>query len=175
MYVEMVLCYVRLSGQVSDYVIAEYDLDDIVRQAVRKFAPVFIRSRCRLVYEPLNRKVLTDEKWLLAVIEQILSNSLKYTEAAGKPDPCVEICMEDDSVLVIRDNGIGIASEDLPRIFEKGYTGCNGRTDKKSTGLGLYLCSRICRNLGHGIAAVSEAGKGTEIRLDLSRKAVKTE
>ena len=174
-YVEMVLCYVRLSGQVSDYVIAEYDLDDIVRQAVRKFAPVFIRSRCRLVYEPLNRKVLTDEKWLLAVIEQILSNSLKYTEAAGKPDPCVEICMEGYSVLVIRDNGIGIASEDLPRIFEKGYTGCNGRTDKKSTGLGLYLCSRICRNLGHGIAAVSEAGKGTEIRLDLSRKAVKTE
>ena len=174
-YVEMVLCYVRLSGQVSDYVIAEYDLDAIVRQAVRKFAPVFIRSRCRLVYEPLNRKVLTDEKWLLAVIEQILSNSLKYTEAAGKDDPWVEIWMEDDSVLVIRDNGIGIASEDLPRIFEKGYTGCNGRTDKKSTGLGLYLCSRICRNLGHGIAAVSEAGKGTEIRLDLSRKAVKTE
>ena len=96
-------------------------------------------------------------------------------KALGKPDPCVEICMEDDSVLVIRDNGIGIASEDLPRIFEKGYTGCNGRTNKKSTGLGLYLCSRICRNLGHGIAAVSEAGKGTEIRLDLSRKAVKTE
>ena len=183
-YVEMVLCYVRLSGQVSDYVIAEYDLDDIVRQAVRKFAPVFIRSRCRLVYEPMNRTVLTDEKWLVAVIEQILSNSLKYTEAAGKSDPYVEISMDDadgadgmegGTVLVIRDNGIGIASEDLPRIFEKGYTGCNGRTDKKSTGLGLYLCSRICRNLGHGIAAVSEAGEGTEIRLNLSRKAVRTE
>ena len=183
-YVEMVLCYVRLSGQVSDYVIAEYDLDDIVRQAVRKFAPVFIRSRCRLVYEPLNCSVLTDEKWLVAVIEQILSNSLKYTEAAGKDDPYVEICMDDANdadgkesgcVLVIRDNGIGIAAEDLPRIFEKGYTGCNGRTDKKSTGLGLYLCSRICRNLGHGIGAVSEAGEGTEIRLDLSRKALKTE
>ncbi|MGN1144333.1 MAG: sensor histidine kinase [Anaerovoracaceae bacterium] len=183
-YVEMVLCYVRLSGQVSDYVIAEYDLDDIVRQAVRKFAPVFIRSRCRLVYEPLNRTVLTDEKWLVAVIEQILSNSLKYTEAAGKDDPYVEISMDDADdadgadgadgkesgcVLLIRDNGIGIAAEDLPRIFEKGYTGCNGRTDKKSTGLGLYLCSRICRNLGHGIAAVSEAGEGTEIRLNLSR------
>ena len=82
-YVEMVLCYVRLSGQVSDYIIAEYDLDDIIRQAVRKYAPVFIRSRCRLVYEPLNRTVLTDEKWLVFVIEQILSNSLKYTEAAG--------------------------------------------------------------------------------------------
>ncbi|MGN1412744.1 MAG: ATP-binding protein [Anaerovoracaceae bacterium] len=183
-YVEMVLCYVRLSGQVSDYVIAEYDLDAIVRQAVRKFAPVFIRSRCRLVYAPLNCTVLTDEKWLVAVIEQILSNSLKYTEAAGKPDPYVEICMDDahgadgkesGCVLVIRDNGIGIAAEDLPRIFEKGYTGCNGRMDKKSTGLGLYLCSRICRNLGHGIAAVSEAGEGTEIRLDLSRKALKTE
>ena len=174
-YVEMVLCYVRLSGQVSDYIIAEYDLDDIIRQAVRKYAPVFIRSRCRLVYEPLNRTVLTDEKWLVFVIEQILSNSLKYTEAAGKPDPYVEICMEGDSVLVIRDNGIGIAAEDLPRIFEKGYTGCNGRTDKKSTGLGLYLCSRICRNLGHGIEAASEAGEGTEIRLDLSRYDMGTE
>lgn len=174
-YVEMVLCYVRLSGQVSDYIIAEYDLDDIIRQAVRKYAPVFIRSRCRLVYEPLNRTVLTDEKWLVFVIEQILSNSLKYTEAAGKPDPYVEICMEGDSVLVIRDNGIGIAAEDLPRIFEKGYTGCNGRTDKKSTGLGLYLCSRICRNLGHGIEAVSEAGEETEIRLDLSRYDMGTE
>ena len=174
-YVEMVLCYVRLSGQVSDYIIAEYDLDDIIRQAVRKYAPVFIRSRCRLVYEPLNRTVLTDEKWLVFVIEQILSNSLKYTEAAGKPDPYVEICMEGDSVLVIRDNGIGIAAEDLPRIFEKGYTGCNGRTDKKSTGLGLYLCSRIGRNRGHGIEAVSEAGEGTEIRLDLSRYDMGTE
>ena len=78
-------------------------------------------------------------------------------------------------MLVIRDNGIGIAAEDLPRIFEKGYTGCNGRTDKKSTGLGLYLCSRICRNLGHGIEAVSEAGEGTEIRLDLSRYDMGTE
>ena len=128
--------------------------------------------------------MLTDEKWLVAVIEQILSNSLKYTEAAGKDDPYVEICMDDADgadgkesgcVLVIRDNGIGIAAEDLPRIFEKGYTGCNGRTDKKSTGLGLYLCSRICRNLGHGIEAASEAGEGTEIRLDLSRYAVRTE
>lgn len=178
-YVDMVLCHVRLSGNVSDYVIGEYDLDGIIRQAVRRFAPVFIRSRCRLTYEPVNCRVLTDEKWLRFVVEQILSNSLKYTEAVPKNGesftPEIEIFMEEPEILVIRDNGIGIAPEDLPRIFEKGYTGRGGRTDQKSTGLGLYLCRQISCNLGHTISAASEAGKGTEIRIDLSRQKLDVE
>lgn len=161
-YVEMVLCYLRLEAPATDYLIREYDLDGIIKQAVRKYASQFIRRKIRLEYEPLNCRVLTDEKWLLFVIEQILSNALKYTRSGT-----IAITLEEPKTLCIRDTGMGIAPEDLPRIFEKGYTGFNGRTDKKASGIGLYLCRRICRNLGHEITAGSAAGRGTEIRLDL--------
>lgn len=163
-YVEMVLCYLRLDGEGSDYVIREWDLDSIIRQALRKFASQFIRNHCLLVYEPVQCRVMTDEKWLLFVIEQVLSNGLKYTRMGQGQ---IEIEMESPMILVIRDSGIGIAPEDLPRIFERGYTGYNGRADKKSTGLGLYLCRRITENLGHRIWAESVVGEGTEIRIDL--------
>lgn len=160
-YAEMVLCYLRLDSDSSDLVIKEYDLDGIVRQAVRKFSSQFIRRRLKLIYEPLNKTVLTDEKWLLFVIEQIISNAVKYT-----PSGEVEIYCEEPLTLCIRDTGIGIAPEDLPRIFEKGYTGCNGRLDKKASGIGLYLCKRICEKLGHKISAESD-GTGTIIKISL--------
>lgn len=176
-YVEMVLCYLRLCSHTSDYVIREYDLDSVVKQAVRKYASLFIRSRCRLDYKPLQCQVLTDEKWLLFVIEQLLDNALKYTAGKDTADggrnsgremgPAVEILLEEPKTLVIRDNGIGIAPEDLPRIFEKGYTGYNGREDRKSTGLGLYLCRQITEKLGHKIWATSQPGVGSEIHIDL--------
>ena len=162
-YVDMVLCYLRLDTDTRDYVIAVYDLDDILRQALRKFAGQFIGKKIHLDYQPLNVQVMTDEKWLLFVIEQILSNALKYTQQG-----CVSIYLESPKILCIRDTGMGIAPEDLPRIFEKGYTGYNGRRDKKASGLGLYLCARICRNLGHGISAESEPDKGTVIKLNLN-------
>ena len=104
------------------------------------------------------------------MIEQVISNALKYTREGR-----VEIFVRPEKILVIKDNGIGIAAEDLPRIFERGYTGYNGRADKKSTGIGLYLCRRIAENLGHKISAVSEAGKGTEIRIDLQNYNYKAE
>ena len=169
-YVEMVLCYLRLDENASDYVIRYCDLDSILRQAVRKYAPQFIRNKCRLTYEPVNCRVLTDEKWLLFIIEQVISNALKYTREGQ-----VEIFVKPQQTLVIKDNGIGIAPEDLPRIFERGYTGYNGRADKKSTGIGLYLCRRIAERLGHRITAVSEAGKGTEIWIDLQNYNYKAE
>ena len=162
-YVDMVLCYLRLDTDTRDYVIAVYDLDDILRQALRKFAGQFIGKKIHLDYQPLNAQIMTDEKWLLFVIEQILSNALKYTQQG-----CVSIYLESPKILCIRDTAMGIAAEDLPRIFEKGYTGYNGRTDKKASGLGLYLCARICRNLGHGISAESEPDKGTVIKLNLN-------
>ena len=163
-YVEMVLGYLRLESTSSDYVIRNYVLDDIVRQAVRKFASQFIRRKLRLEYAPLNVNVITDEKWLLFVIEQVLSNALKYTRSGS-----VSITLEEPKTLCIRDTGIGIAPEDLPRIFEKGFTGYNGREDKKSTGIGLYLCRRVMDRLNHGISIVSRPGQGTLVRLDLSR------
>lgn len=168
-YAEMVLCYLRLDSDSSDLVIKEYDLDGIVRQAVRKFSSQFIRRRLKLIYEPLNKTVLTDEKWLLFVIEQIISNAVKYT-----PSGEVEIYCEEPLTLCIRDTGIGIASEDLPRIFEKGYTGCNGRLDKKASGIGLYLCKRICGKLGHKISAES-GGTGTIIKISLETHKIEIE
>ena len=168
-YVEMVMCYLRLDSDASDYVIREYDLDAIIRQALRENASVFIRKKLSLHYEPLQVKVLTDEKWLLFVIGQVLSNALKYT-----PSGSITISMKEPKILCIRDTGIGIAPEDLPRIFERGYTGGNGRTDRQASGIGLYLCRRICRNLGHTITAVAH-GDGTELQIDLQREKLEIE
>ncbi len=163
-YVEMVLCYLRINSDYTDYVIKEYDLDGIVRKAVRKFSRTFIRKKLSLDYEPLNAKVLSDEKWLAFVVEQVLSNAVKYTQSGG-----VKIYLEQPLTLCIADTGIGIASEDLPRIFDKGSTGLNGRLEQKSSGMGLYLCKNICKKLGHSITA--ESGKngksGTVIRINL--------
>lgn len=163
-YAEMALQYIRLDSDSNDFVIKRYDLDTIIRQAVRRYAPLFIRRKLRLDYHPAETDVLTDEKWLVFVIEQLLSNAVKYT-AKG----CVTIKFSDNKLSVC-DTGIGIASDDLPRIFEKGYTGMSGRTDKKSTGLGLYLCKNICDKLGHELSAHSEVGKGSEFFIDLSSK-----
>lgn len=169
-YVEMVLMFLRLNSESTDYVIKEYDLDSIVRQAVKKFAGEFIVRKLHLVYEPLHTTVITDEKWLTFVIEQILSNALKYT-----PSGSITITLAPEKKLCIRDTGIGIAPEDLPRIFENGYTGYNGRLDKKASGIGLYLCKRICTNLGHAIEAESTVGKGTVITVNLAQAALEVE
>ena len=169
-YVEMVLSYLRLDSDSSDYVFQEYDLDSIIRQAVHKYAPLFVRKKLRLFYEPVNVKVLTDEKWLLFILEQILSNSIKYTQEGS-----VSITLAPDKVLNISDTGIGIAPEDLPRIFEKGFTGYNGRSDKKSTGLGLYLCKKAAGRLSHKISVQSKPGAGTVVSIDLDTKMLRTE
>ncbi len=169
-YVEMVLMFLRLDSGSTDYVIRECELDSIVRSAVRKFAGEFINRRLSLNYSMPETRVLTDEKWLSFVIEQVLSNALKYTREGS-----ISITLESPKTLCISDTGIGIAPEDMPRIFEKGFTGYNGRGDMKASGIGLYLCRRICRNLGHSISAESEPGKGTMIRIGLYRDKLEVE
>lgn len=169
-YVSMVLAFLRLDSDVKDYVFREQDLDGIIKEAVRKLASQFIRKRIRLCYEPLRVSVLTDEKWLSFVVEQVLSNALKYT-AEGS----ITIELEEPLTLCIRDTGIGIAPEDLPRVFEKSYTGYNGRSDKKASGIGLYLCRKICENLGHGISVRSSQDSGTTVRIRLDREKIETE
>lgn len=161
-YVQMALTYLRLGSDSSDYVIRSCALDDIVRPAVRRFAGEFIQRKIQLNYQMLNYTVITDEKWLGFVVEQVLSNALKYT-----PQGSVSIYMEPEGVLCIRDTGIGIAPEDLPRVFEKGYTGYNGRSHRKASGLGLYLCREILTRLGHSVSAESQVDHGTTIRIDL--------
>ena len=169
-YVEMVLTYLRLEGEGTDYVFREAKLDDIVRPALRRFAGEFIARRLTLDYTPTDVRVLTDEKWLSFVIEQVLSNALKYTPQGG-----VSVYVEEPKTLCIRDTGIGIAPEDLPRVFERGYTGLQGRADKRASGIGLYLCRRICRNLGHTITAESRPGEGTTVRIKLEEKKITVE
>lgn len=161
-YVEMVLSYLRLGSETSDYMFKEYDLDRIIRQAIHKYASQFIRRKIQLKYDGVNMKVLTDEKWLLFIIEQILSNSIKYT-----PQGSVTISVTPDKILKISDTGIGIAAEDIPRIFDKGFTGYNGRSNKKSTGIGLYLCKTAADRLSHKISVESEPGVGTSVFIDL--------
>ena len=158
----MALSYVRLESEQTDYVIKQYSLDSIVKQSVRKYAPLFISKKIRLDIEDTDLIVNTDEKWLGFVIEQILSNSLKYTSSGS-----ISISYETPKTLIISDTGIGIAPEDIPRIGEKGFTGYNGRTFRKSTGLGLYLCKEILTRLSHSMAISSEVGKGTTVKIDL--------
>ena len=165
-YVEMALSYIRLGNMASDLKLQWYSMDEIIKPAVKKYSKLFILKKIKLKYEPIENKILTDEKWLGLVVEQILSNALKYTN-----EGTISIYLEPkkENVLVIEDTGIGIWQEDLPRVFEKGFTGYNGRTDKKSTGIGLYLCKSIVDKLNHRIYISSEVSKGTKIFLNLNR------
>lgn len=169
-YVEMVLMYLRLDSDSSDYVIKEHEIGSIVKTAVKKFSGEFISRKISLDMKELAGTIITDDKWLSFVIEQVISNALKYTRKGT-----ISIYMEEPKILCIKDTGIGIAPEDLPRIFEKGYTGYNGRADKKASGIGLYLCKRICTNLGHQISAVSEIDQGTLMRISLKQERLKVE
>ena len=164
-YVSMVLTYLRLEGSSTDYVIRETDLDSILRPVFKQFAGEFISRKLKLDYTPVNKRVLTDEKWLAFVVEQLLSNALKYTPAGT-----VSVYLEEPAVLCIRDTGIGIAPEDLPRVFERSYTGLTGRADKRASGLGLSLCRQVCDRLGHGLSIESAPDQGTTVRVDLGTR-----
>lgn len=169
-YVEMVLTFLRLDSDSTDYLIKEYDLDEIIRPAIRKFSREFILKKLKLEYEPIEFKTITDSKWLSFIIEQVISNAVKYTS-----EGYVRLYMSEPGILCIEDTGVGISEEDLPRIFENGYTGFNGREDKRASGIGLYLCKRISDNLGHKIYAESKVGEGTKIFLDMRAKKLDVE
>ena len=178
-YVEMVLGYLRTEDMSSDLKLSRCSLDPIIREQIHKYAGIFVSKKLSLTYEGISESVLTDEKWLGFVIGQILSNALKYTRTGG-----IRIYLKDASdmdnvsntppvapvTLVIEDTGIGIRAEDLPRIFEKGYTGVNGRENNRATGIGLYLSRKIMNRLGHRIYVTSKEGKGTKVFLEFSQE-----
>ena len=164
-YVEMVLTYIRLDSTSSDYVITKINLDEVVKDTVKKYAALFINKKIKLNYVSHETMVISDKKWLSFAFEQILGNSVKYSSTNG------EITIETfENKLVIEDKGIGIKEEDLPRIFEKGFTGFNGRYEKKSSGLGLYLCKKTLDKLGHHIEISSTVGKGTRVEITFPKE-----
>ena len=158
-YVEMALNYLRVEDISSDLVFKKHELEDMVRQVIRKYAKIFISKKIKIDFKLTKACIVTDEKWFIFVLEQIISNALKYIKKGQ-----IFIYMKEKS-LVIEDTGIGIPAEDLPRIFEKGFTGYNGRENKKSTGIGLYLCKNIMDKLQWNITVDSEVGSGTKIYL----------
>lgn len=171
-YVGMVLQYLRTESMNADLLLKTYSLDGIIKQAVRNYSKIFIRKRIRLNYNDVHKEVLTDEKWLCFVLEQALSNALKYTDKGE-----ISIYMDNSrpDTLVIEDTGIGIEPEDLPRIFEKGFTGYTGRMDNKSTGIGLYLCKKILNKLSHTIMIDSVPGKGTRVMIGFPKADISDE
>ena len=164
-YVEMVLTYIRLDSISSDYVITKINLDEVVKDSVKKYATIFINKKIKLNYVSHETMVISDKKWLSFAFEQILGNSVKYSNANG--EITIETC---ENKLIIEDNGMGIKEEDLPRIFEKGFTGFNGRYEKKSSGLGLYLCKKTLDKLGHHIEISSKVGEGTRIEITFPKE-----
>lgn len=164
-YVEMVLTYIRLGSETSDYVITSINLDEVVRENIKRYATLFINKKIKLNYVSHETYVISDKKWLGFAFEQLLSNAIKYTKSGGE----ISINIS-ESKLVIEDNGIGIYEEDLPRIFEQSFTGLNGRYEKKSSGLGLYLCKKTLDKLQHKIEITSEVNKGTKVIVSFPKK-----
>ena len=160
--VDQALYFARLNNFSNDYLIQEQDLNDIVKSCIRTNKRLFISKRIGIHFDITDKKVLTDEKWLSFIINQILSNSLKYTKSGGK----IEIFTTTNNnniELHLKDDGIGIADQDISRIFNKGFTGSNGRqSGSKSTGMGLYLVKNMIDKLGHTIQIKSQENQGTE-------------
>lgn len=160
-YVGMALQYQRVSSTENDFVLEKVSVDGVIRDTIKKYAKIMIRRHIGINYSGTGQEVYTDGKWLAFMLEQILSNAIKYTPRGFVT---IETAEEKDRFFItIKDTGIGIKAEDLPRVFEKGYTGYNGHADKKATGIGLYLCRQMADKLGHTIRMESEIGKGTKV------------
>lgn len=162
--VEQVLYYSRADSFSKDYFISDVHLDKVVKESVKNHAKIFINKRIQIRLHNLDTSVLTDKKWLSYIVDQIISNALKYTDKEGT----IECYCEKDKkeqLLIIKDNGIGIKAEDLERVFEKGFTGTAGRINTTSTGLGLYLAKKLARKLSHDISVQAEEEKGTKVTI----------
>ena len=163
-YVHLVLQYLRLESFHDDLVLKQEKLADLVREVVKKYALFFIQQGLRLNLHDLDHTIVTDKKWFLVILEQVLSNSLKYTKEGS-----IEIYFHEDR-LYIKDTGLGIQNADLLRVFERGFSGYNGRLTQQSSGLGLYLSKKIADQLGHKIAIDSQVGQGTTVSIAFPEK-----
>ncbi|MDO4261709.1 MAG: sensor histidine kinase [Eubacteriales bacterium] len=165
-YTEQALYYARSSTAEKDYLIKRTSLHALVNAALRKNRAALLKSRTALILHDLDMEVFTDSKWLTFILGQLLQNAAKYAKAQDSRLEIFGTTSPQGVLLTLRDNGVGISESDLPRVFEKGFTGENGRlSGKKSTGLGLYLCKKLCEKLGLGLTLSSKQGVGTEARI----------
>lgn len=169
-YVEMVLQYLRMEDMSKDLRIEKYSLDNLVKQAVRKYATLFIYQNVSIEVDLGEEYIVSDEKWFVFILEQLISNGIKYNKKGGKVKIYAHPMLK--SHLIIEDTGIGIKEEDIYLVFQRGFTGLNGRFDKRSSGIGLYLCKTICNKLSHRIWIESEVDIGTKVIIDYSMYAL---
>lgn len=166
-YTEQALFYARSNTVEKDYYIRKCYLKDIVNESIKKNKSILIQEKITMNIRDLNIEVHTDSKWIVFILNQIIQNSVKYKKQEGPTE--IELYAKqgkENVILHIKDNGIGIKKSEISRIFEKGFTGTNGRLqNKKSTGIGLYLCKKLCDKLGIAIEVESNENKGTEIKL----------
>ncbi|MED4685007.1 sensor histidine kinase [Bacillus mycoides] len=164
-FVEQVLYYSRSNNVGKDYIIKPINLDDVVRTVIKRNYRDFIHKRIKLDMKNINEIVYSDEKWVEFIVNQILGNSIKYSNNKEQMIRIYSIKKANSVILTIEDNGVGIITKDINRVFEKGFTGENGRRFSKSTGMGLYLCEKLCSKLGMKIGIESEVNKGTRVTL----------
>ena len=156
-YTNMAINYLKLMDRDADMDITSINLDSLIKSILKKYSMLFIEKRISLDYNPVSVNVISDTKWLSILIEQILANAIKYTESGT-----IQITFEEYSnTLKIRDTGIGIRSEDLSKIFDRGYSGFNGRINEKSSGLGLYLVKTISNVINVEVTVESTLNVGS--------------
>lgn len=169
-FVEQVLYYARSENAEKDYIIKECDLKEIISKVIKKNKEIFILEKIEIKLENLdNKKVLSDSKWLEFIINQIISNSLKYVDKEKSVITITTSETEKNTVLKIQDNGIGIPKSDIKKVFDKSFTGENGRKIQTSTGMGLYIAKQLCEKLGHKIEIESEQNKCTSVFITFSK------
>ncbi len=171
-FVEQVLFYSRSNNVEKDYIITEINLEKLCFDALKKNSKLFIQNKVGIETESLDILVFSDAKWLGFILGQILTNSVKYSR---KSNACIKICAtenENSIVLKVEDNGVGIIKSELGKIFDKGFTGTNGRKNERSTGMGLYICKKLCDKLGLAIMADSQAGEGTTISITFPKNSM---
>ena len=169
-FVEQVLYYARSENAEKDYIIKECDLKEIINKVIKKNKEIFILEKIEIKLEKLdNKKVLSDSKWLEFIINQIISNSLKYVDKEKSIITISTSENEKNIILKIQDNGIGIPKSDIKKVFDKSFTGENGRKIQTSTGMGLYIAKQLCEKLGHKIEIESEQNKYTSVFITFSK------
>jgi signal transduction histidine kinase len=164
-YIEQALFYARSNNLEKDYIIKEINLKQCINSAIKRNANVLIEKQIKIYINNTDKKVFCDSKWLEFILHQIISNSIKYMD---KKESVIKLYCEDkgeNTVLYIGDNGIGMDEKAVKKAFEKGYTGENGRLYSKSTGIGLYLCKKLCKKLGLYINLSSEKGERTIVSI----------